>query len=260
MTTRSPAVDIVTICKDNEKGLARTIESVRSQSFQDWRLTIVVAESKDNSIEIARCLQNTDARVELIRQEGSGIYEAMNIGASNSNGDLIWFLNSGDEFYDENTLKENVRVISHKEFGFLVGNYCVKDIKHEYYTKLAAIKGYQFLFNRNGGCHQAMVFNRRYFDDVKGYNTSYKISSDFDLCCKLLKVVPCYSIARINCTIEGDGFSDTNLFEMYLEKFRIRNLITRPTYILFPLNTIWTFLAILKMFVKSKTYDLRSVK
>jgi glycosyltransferase involved in cell wall biosynthesis len=259
MTTRSPAVDIVTICKDNEKGLARTFESVSSQSFQDWCLTIVVAESKDNSIEIARCLQNTDARVKLIRQEGSGIYEAMNTGASYSNGDLIWFLNSGDEFYDENTLNENVKLISKKKFGFLVGNYCVKDTKHEYYTNLAPIKGYKFLFNRNGGCHQAMVFNRKYFDDVKGYDTRYKISSDFDLCCKLLKVVPCYSIARINCTIEGDGFSDTNLFEMYLEKFRIRNLITRPRYILFPLNTIWTLAAILKMSVKSKINNLRSI-
>jgi glycosyltransferase involved in cell wall biosynthesis len=253
MIPRTPAVSIVTICKDNEIGLGRTVESVRSQSFQDWILTIVVGDSKDDSFDLAKRLEKTDERIKLIRQEGSGIYEAMNIGASNSDGDFIWFLNSGDIFFDHYTLDETVETIRGKTFGFLVGNYSLRDVCHENYTKFARLNRFRFVFNRKGGCHQAMVFSRQYFSDVGGYDTRYKISSDFDLCCKLLGIVPCYTIARINCVIEGEGFSDTNLLRMHLEKYRIRNITTRPRYLLLPFNLLWTTLAILKMRIKSKT-------
>lgn len=256
MTPQTPTVGIVTICKDNEKGLGRTVESVRSQSFQDWSLTIVIADSKDNSFDLAKCFEKADERIRLVRQSGSGIYEAMNIGASNSDEGLIWFLNSGDAFFDVDTLKEIVGAIKSETFGFLVGNYSLGGAHYEKYTKSARLSRFRFIFNRKGGCHQAMIFSRKYFRDAGGYDTQYKISSDFDLCCKLLKIVPCYTIAKVNCVIEGEGFSDKNLLQMYFEKYRIRNFTTRPRYLLFPLNLIWTGLAILKMLAKSKTSGL----
>ena len=42
-------LSIVTVNKDNAKGLSQTIQSIRKQSFQDFELIIIDGNSSDNS-------------------------------------------------------------------------------------------------------------------------------------------------------------------------------------------------------------------
>ena len=42
-------LSIVTVNKDNAKGLSQTTQSIRKQSFQDFELIIIDGNSSDNS-------------------------------------------------------------------------------------------------------------------------------------------------------------------------------------------------------------------
>jgi putative colanic acid biosynthesis glycosyltransferase len=94
---------IVTINRNNEKGLADTLESVKSQLFTDYELIVVDGGSTDGSL---KCIDEYSSVIsKVIHQEGRGIYQAMNLGLVNCHGEFVIFMNSGDSFYNELTLE-----------------------------------------------------------------------------------------------------------------------------------------------------------
>ena len=64
---------------------------------------MIDGHSVDGTLKI---LDNYKEEISLLISElDSGIYEAMNKGIRLSTGEYIVFLNAGDTFYDQNTLK-----------------------------------------------------------------------------------------------------------------------------------------------------------
>ena len=99
MTSR---LSIITINLDNLNGLKKTIESVASQTFQDFEYIIIDGASTDGSIEF---IQKNKERVNYFLSEpDKGVYDAMNKGIASANGDYLLFLNSGDHFIDRDRL------------------------------------------------------------------------------------------------------------------------------------------------------------
>ena len=80
-------VSIITPCYNAEKYLSQTVESVLSQTWQDWELLIVDDCSSDGSSNIIRDYSRRDARV---RYEPSGSPTLpRNIGIENARGRYI---------------------------------------------------------------------------------------------------------------------------------------------------------------------------
>ena len=78
--------------------IARSINSVRSQTFQDFELIIVNDASTDNSLgEVARF---KDPRINLYHREkpGPGDYAARNLGIEKAKAEWIAFLDADDEW------------------------------------------------------------------------------------------------------------------------------------------------------------------
>ena len=118
---------IITVIKNNNAGLLRAIECVRSQTYKDVEHIIVDGGSTDGTVEI---LQNFDklsagsAQNDTLRQAqgdklpttnyslltiseaDSGIYDAINKGIKLATGDVIGLLHSDDLYADENVLTE----------------------------------------------------------------------------------------------------------------------------------------------------------
>ncbi len=251
-------VDIITIAKNNESGLISTIESVREQTFSDWKLLLVIAESTDSTLEIAKKYQAIDSRIVVVFQEDRGIYQAMNLGMQNSKASYVWFLNSGDCYSDKEVLRDNIAEIVLLNAGFVIGGYKVKDQMRSNVQHAHKLKKNHFAFNRKGGCHQAILFDRQKIIDFNNYNTEFKIASDFDLCLKILEKYDCFSINRLNCIIDGNGFSDSNLFLLHKEKSKIRQEFFRKKIILQFLDKIWFVCAIVKIILSQKLEALKT--
>lgn len=92
--------------------IIRAIESVRSQTFTDWSLTIVDDGSTDDTSKIVRAYLKkhalTNIRLETLAAN-VGVAQARNVGISLSAGTWLVFFDADDEMYDthlENLLRE----------------------------------------------------------------------------------------------------------------------------------------------------------
>jgi glycosyltransferase involved in cell wall biosynthesis len=95
-----PKVSVITSCYNAEAYIAQTIESVRSQLFQDWEMVIVDDGSRDRSADVVRETAQREPRIRLICQENRGAPTAKNVGiaASDRDCDYVIFLDADDLF------------------------------------------------------------------------------------------------------------------------------------------------------------------
>lgn len=95
---------VITINYNNNRGLRKTMESVRSQTYKGFEYIIVDGGSTDGSVDYIN--ENLDIVAFWLSERDKGIYHAMNKGIRQSGGEYLLFLNSGDVFANESVLKE----------------------------------------------------------------------------------------------------------------------------------------------------------
>ncbi|ACK72942.1 glycosyl transferase family 2 [Gloeothece citriformis PCC 7424] len=98
-----------------EKYIAKTIQSVLEQTYQNFELLIVNDGSLDRTLEI--CQQFTDSRLKIISQKNTGLSGARNTGIRHSQGEYIAFLDGDDLWLPEKLQKH----IQHLEKSPTVG-------------------------------------------------------------------------------------------------------------------------------------------
>ena len=93
---------IISITKNNRSGLARTLKSIKFQIYTDFELIIVDGNSTDGTQNLIAAYK--DIVTFVIKDNGSGIYAAMNLGIEAANGMWVIFMNAGDCFANEYVL------------------------------------------------------------------------------------------------------------------------------------------------------------
>ena len=91
-------VSIITPCYNAGSNLSHTIESVISQTYQNWEMIIVDDCSSDDSWEIIKKYASIDSRIRPYRLEKPSGSPARprNVGLENSCGDYVAFLDADD--------------------------------------------------------------------------------------------------------------------------------------------------------------------
>lgn len=112
-------LSIITVNKNDSKGLEKTIASVRNQSFTDYEFIIIDGASNDESVQVIK--DNLDIISYWVSEADAGIYNAMNKGIKRAKGRYSLFLNSGD-WLVEDVLKD-VEPYFSKDIDVLYGNY-----------------------------------------------------------------------------------------------------------------------------------------
>ena len=249
----SPTISVVTIAKNHAVGLIHTLESLLSQSFQNWESIIVVGESIDETLSIAEEFEKRDARIKFVRQLDSGIYEAMNLGIYEASTESMYinFMNAGDSFYETETLAKLVMIANLEKVGLIIGGYKVKDSETLYQQKQGNLADYRFTFSRRNGCHQSMIYSIQAVLDVGAYNTKYRLAADHDLTLKILAHAGGKKAEFIVAEMEPGGLSDRSLTKLHNEKQAIRRhyFKNRPWVWLF--GFIWQFAALFKIALRS---------
>lgn len=180
-----PFFSIVIVTFNSENTIKKCLKSVFNQSFKSWEIVLIDGKSKDSTMNIVNNYKKNIAFT--ISEKDNGIYDAMNKGILNSKGDFVYFLNSDDEFYDNDVLKDVYDFINSKkqQINLLTANVV------KIYPKFYVLKNNKLsLSNLKKGImppHQSMFTHRNIFKNIGMYKTIYKSSGDFDFCCKLFK-------------------------------------------------------------------------
>ena len=96
-------LSIITVNLNDRPGLAKTLESVRGQTFHDYEHLVIDGGSTDGSAELL--CQWAPRLAYACSEPDRGIFHAMNKGWAVSKGMYLLFLNAGDTLAEAHTLQ-----------------------------------------------------------------------------------------------------------------------------------------------------------
>lgn len=167
-------LSIITINYNDAKGLHKTIESIKCQSYKNFQYIVIDGNSSDGSKDVI--LQHKEFIDVAISEPDKGIYNAMNKGASKAIGEYLLFINSGDELYNEHTLSY---IFSHSFNEDIVSgntlNYSTDISINEIPPKDISL--YSFVSGSLPHC--STLIKNSLFIKLKGYRENYNIISDW---------------------------------------------------------------------------------
>lgn len=170
-------LSIITVNLNNHDGLKKTVNSVNSQTFNDFEWIIIDGGSTDGSRELIE--QYSDRIAYWCSEPDKGIYNAINKGIAHAHGEWLQFLNSGDRLFEDSTIAQ---VFNTDHLGdILYGNAMLlypdgKIIDKKYPDNISLNYFKHDVIN-----HQACFFRREVFDGHP-YNEDYLIASDWAFC------------------------------------------------------------------------------
>lgn len=87
-------VSIIVPMYNSEKYIARCIDSLLEQSYENIEIIVVDDGSSDNGVEIIK--KYTDNRINIYQKKNEGVSATRNFGIEKSNGDFVLFVDSDD--------------------------------------------------------------------------------------------------------------------------------------------------------------------
>ncbi|MBC7605478.1 MAG: glycosyltransferase [Burkholderiales bacterium] len=171
-------IGIITINYNQKEGLRKTIESILNQTFSDFEYIVIDGNSTDGSKEIVE--QHKHNITYAVSESDTGIYNAMNKGILASNAEYLLFLNSGDCFYQNDTLAKAVELMT-GDYGIYYGNLICLNKKRKRMEEWTFPKKLTLgFFVQNSLPHQGSFIKKELFSSISLYNENLKVASDWE--------------------------------------------------------------------------------
>ena len=164
----SPLISVIVTIYNNERYLESCLDSLLTQTFQDFEIVVIDDGSTDQTAKILDQYQ-TNSRIIIHRQSNAGISAARNQGLKLSRGKFVCFVDS-DDYVAKNYLEKLVApLLQDSTIDITVCGYqeIYQDHQTNYPLKPQLLTGYQATKN--------LLLNQRDFD-VLAWNKLYKKS------------------------------------------------------------------------------------
>ena len=232
-------ISIITISFNANDTIEKTLKSVVGQSYKNIEHLIIDGGSKDNTLEICNSFSHIS---KIISESDKGVYDAFNKGLKLATGEIIGFLNADDVFYSEKAVEDLVNAFSNNEADIVYGNldYVNKEGKvirnwiSRPYEKGLVKKAWM-------PAHPTFYCKKEVYDHLGGYNDSFKIAGDFELCLRFLEMnnIPSFYLNKKIVKMLVGGISNSGfkskwiIFKEELRAFKINNISVNPVLFFF---------------------------
>lgn len=127
--TADPAISVVVPTFNREKLLPRALDSILSQTFDDWEIVLVDDGSTDNTTRLVADYQRrVGDRMVYLRRPHRGVNWARNHGIDECRGRFVAFLDSDDEFLPDKLQRQLDLFEKRPELGLVYGDYAFVDL------------------------------------------------------------------------------------------------------------------------------------
>jgi len=254
-------ISVITINFNNCKGLIKTYDSLRIQIELKARVEWIVVDgnSTDGSIDFLHSISSEIDK--LIVESDKGIYDAMNKGLSAATGEYVWFMNSGDSFYNDLSVDRVCNAIELSKADIIFGDTMfvsesgksiglISRLKPQKLPEHLTFKSFKYGMNV---CHQSIVVRR---DICTPYNLQYKLAADIDWILEILKKTK--SSERVEYTLsnfEIGGSSYLHTKKAWKERFQVFS----KHYGKFPniINHIWIIIRRIIFDIKINVFQIK---
>jgi glycosyltransferase involved in cell wall biosynthesis len=191
-----PKISLVTAVYNGEKYLEETIRSILGQGYPNLEYILVDGGSTDGTVEIIRRYEKQVTC--WFRQEGTGVYAALNQGFARSTGEIMGWLNSSDMLHVDglfvvgsvfSALRE-VEWITGRPTGFGTNGMGVRIGEVPHWSR------YRFLAGANIFIQQESTYWRRGLWERAGgaLSTEFRAEGDFELWTRFFRTAKLYSV------------------------------------------------------------------
>ena len=180
-------ISIITITYNSADTLSDTIESVLSQNHTDIEYIIVDGKSTDGTLDVIKSYGRYVTK--YISEPDKGLYDALNKGISMATGDIIGFVHSDDVLAGKDVLQTIAETFETYQTDSVYGDLV-------YVDRLDPFKVIRYWrsgkYDRNKMArgwmppHPTFYVRREVYQRYGGFDTSYRISSDYDFMLRML--------------------------------------------------------------------------
>jgi len=220
-----PTVSVIIPTYNRWPMVGAAVDSVLAQSFREFELIVVDDGSTDDT---ASELEKLGSLVRYVHQERRGVSAARNLGASQSHGRLIAFLDS-DDLWQKDKLKiqvhfmqrsPEVQICQTDEIWLRRGVRVNPRMKHR--------KPSGDIFEESLGLclvsPSAVMLTRELFDRSGGFDESLPVCEDYDLWLRIARYYPVPLIEQ-RLVIKRGGHSDQLSHSMWgMDRYRVMAL------------------------------------
>jgi glycosyltransferase involved in cell wall biosynthesis len=199
-----PLISVILPVYNRASWVARAIDSVLSQTYQNFELLVIDDGSTDDTSQV---LESYGSRLKVLKQAHAGAEAARNLGLEYARGEFVAFIDSDDLWYADR-LSSQLLCFNRVGVGLVFGNAALVDYRQTPPRRL----------------------KRTFFDNVRP--SRGRVMEVFERGC----FVPCSSVlVRRRCFAETGGFTLGRVAADYLKWLEISasyefDYISTPVY------------------------------
>lgn len=115
-------ISVIIPVYNSEKFLAKCLESVLKQTYQNIEIICVDDGSSDKSLSIVMELQKKDSRIICFQKKNEGVSYARNFALKNITGDYVLFVDS-DDWIEPKTCEVALQTLKQKQVDVVMWSY-----------------------------------------------------------------------------------------------------------------------------------------
>ena len=184
--TQTFHLTVVTVVKDaikhgRQQQLANCIASVAMQTFSNIEHLFIDGLSTDGTVEYIQSLAPTARNLRMISEKDRGIYDAMNKGFRNANGEYVVFLNSDDAFLYNDSVEQVMKKLTEENADYSVADAEVYSEDNSQYLYTWAGLPDNIIFGVYP-CHQTLFCRKKVLDEIGGLSEEYLANDNLSMC------------------------------------------------------------------------------
>jgi len=218
--SESTYMSVVTTVLNDLDGLKKTINSVRAQDIYIEHI-VIDGGSTSNLVEFLESLDAAPNRFIWTTGRDRGIYDGMNKGLELATGDVVVFLNAGDEFSNSSVARNVFESYSMNNWEWAAGIAVRRSESGEF------VSTWEYMKADLGGlalgtytfCHQAVFYSRRLLGKIGPYEID-NFAADHLLNVKACKSSAPWIIPFVTTYFYNGGASSQKPFRAYRKDLR----------------------------------------
>ncbi len=174
-------ISVVTAVMNGGDALPRALDSLKSQSHPDIEHVVQDGGSTDGTLGYLRA--NRHRNMALLSTRDTGIYDAINKGISRAKGDVVGLLHADDYLAAPDVLARVAEAMKNSDIDGVYGDLeYVARADHRQVIRYWKAGEYAVARLRRGWMppHPTLYLRRTVFERAGLYDTSYRISGDYD--------------------------------------------------------------------------------
>lgn len=188
-----PLVSIIVPVFNKEKWILQTLQSIASQTYENWECIVVDDGSSDRSLSLIHEFTNsTKGNWKVISQINAGQSPARNTGLRTAKGDFVAFLD-GDDLWLPNKLLDQVNfLIARPEVDALVSGYTIFELGQKSRFRVVIhrsaermIHGWLTMRGFGGLIESTGIIKRATLLELGGFDEALSTSAGLDLSVRL---------------------------------------------------------------------------